>query len=190
MGWKRATPTQHYAPDRDAWTRWLEAHHDSATEVQLVFWRKATGTPCISYDAAVEEALRFGWIDGIKRKLDDERYTFRFTPRRPDSAWSESNIRGVAALEAAGRMHPAGAAAVAHARTSGAFAAAVRADQLPIELGDVLRQSPAARAAYDALPPSHRRSYHRWVGEAKKPETRARRAAQAIAHLLRATHPW
>src|SRR5262249_59309001 len=80
-----AKPLRFHAPDRAAWTAWLEQHHASAPEVFLVFYRKAAGKPSIGYAEAVEEALCFGWIDGIKHKLDDRRYSYRFTPRLPGS---------------------------------------------------------------------------------------------------------
>jgi len=110
------TEPRHYARDRAAWRRWLERYHGRRAVVRLVFYRKATGKPCPTYDEAVEEALCFGWIDGVKSKLDDERYAYRFTPRRPRSKWSASNKRRVAKLEAAGLMRPAGEAAVAEAK--------------------------------------------------------------------------
>ena len=105
-------PSRFHAPDRAAWTAWLEAHHATAAEVFLVFYRKAVGKPTIGYDEAVEEALCFGWIDGIKHKLDDERYTYRFTPRRPGSVWSDSNKARVTRLAAAGKLRPPGQAAI------------------------------------------------------------------------------
>src|SRR5262245_23462226 len=97
-----AKPPQFYARDRAAWTAWLEAHHRSAPEVFLVFYRKSSGVPTLDYASAVEEALCFGWIDGIKHKLDDERYTYRFSPRRPGSRWSVINQQRITALDAAG----------------------------------------------------------------------------------------
>jgi uncharacterized protein YdeI (YjbR/CyaY-like superfamily) len=183
-----ATPRRFRARDRAAWTAWLEEHHATEQEVFLVFHRKATGKPTITYAEAVEEALCFGWIDGIKHKLDDERYTYRFTPRRPGSRWSEINKQRIAALRSAGKLRPPGLAAIEAARSSGAWDA-VRsiATAMPPELGAALRANPQAKAAFDKLPPSHRRQYQQWVHEAKQAETRARRAAQAVSRLATGT---
>jgi uncharacterized protein YdeI (YjbR/CyaY-like superfamily) len=179
-------PRQFCPRDRAAWTAWLEKHHASAPAVSLVFYRKAAGKPTVTYAEAVEEALCFGWIDGIKHKLDDERYTYRFTPRRPGSRWSAINRQRLAALDAAGKLRPAGRAAFAAARTSGILDAPAHPpdrDTMPAELTAALRATPNARAAFEALPPSHRRLWLRYVHEAKKAETRARRAAKAVAQL-------
>jgi uncharacterized protein YdeI (YjbR/CyaY-like superfamily) len=181
-----AKPLRFHAPDRAAWTAWLEQHHATAAEISLVFYRKASGKPSIAYDEAVEEALCFGWIDGIKHKLDDQRYTYRFTPRRPGSKWSAINKQRIAALEAAGKLRPAGQAAIAAARSGGSWDLPARSavpDQLPTELAAALRASPRAKAAFDKLPPSHRRQWQLYVREAKQTETRARRAARAVTQL-------
>jgi uncharacterized protein YdeI (YjbR/CyaY-like superfamily) len=89
---------------RPQWRKWLEAHHDSASEIWLVFYKRHTGEECISYDDAVEEALCFGWIDSIVRRLDDDRYARKFTPRKPESRWSTSNRQRYAQLEARGLL--------------------------------------------------------------------------------------
>jgi uncharacterized protein YdeI (YjbR/CyaY-like superfamily) len=181
-----ARPIRFHAPDRAAWTAWLEEHHATAQEVSLVFYRKATGVASIEYAAAVEEALCFGWIDGIKHKLDDRRYTYRFTPRRPGSRWSEINKQRVAALRATGKLRPAGLAAIAAAEASGSWAAPRRdvPTRVPAELAAALRTSPKARAAFDRLPPSHRRQWQLYVHDAKQVATRQRRAARAVAQLV------
>jgi uncharacterized protein YdeI (YjbR/CyaY-like superfamily) len=178
---------RYHAKDRAAWRRWLQRNHDEREVVHLVFYRKATGKPCPTYDEAVREALCFGWVDGIKRKIDDERYSYRFTPRRAKSKWSETNKRRVAELEAEGKMRPAGRAAVAEAKRNGAWHAPPRADgkKTPPELAAALRRSKKARSLYDALAPSHRKQWNLWVAEAKKPETRERRAAKALEALPR-----
>src|SRR5215467_9290572 len=165
-----ARPLRFQAPDRAAWTAWLEQHHASATEVFLVFHRKATGKPTISYAEAVEEALCFGWIDGIKHKVDDQRYSYRFTPRRPGSKWSAINKQRIAALRAAGKLRPAALAAIAAAETSGAWHAPARTAVagMPAELSAALRASPAARAAFDRMPPGHRRQWQLYVADAKQ----------------------
>jgi uncharacterized protein YdeI (YjbR/CyaY-like superfamily) len=113
-------PAEHnsvYCPDREDWRAWLQANHDSAPEVWLIFYKRSTGKPTLSYDAAVEEALCFGWIDGIQKGLDADRYTLRFTPRKPKSNWSESNKRRVRQLITDGCMTPAGLAKVTFSLT-------------------------------------------------------------------------
>ncbi len=171
----------------------------------MVFRRKGTGAS-VSYAEAVEEALCFGWIDGVKGKLDATRYTHRFTPRRPNSRWSAPNRQRAAALIAAGLMQPAGQAAIDAAKRAGTWdppAAApppaevsalpvtpprpAEASARPAELDAALARAPAARRAYDALAPGQRRLWARWVGAAKQAETRARRAAATVAQL-RAGH--
>jgi uncharacterized protein YdeI (YjbR/CyaY-like superfamily) len=184
---RATTETRRFTPrDRAAWTAWLEKHHATEPAVALVFYRKSAGVPTISYAEAVEEALCFGWIDGIKHRLDDERYTYRFTPRRPGSAWSAINRQRLAALDAAGKLRPAGRAAIDAARASGAWdlpARANRPDEMPAELTAALRKTPKARATFDQLPPSHQRAWRGWVDQAKRAETRERRAAMAAAQL-------
>lgn len=179
-------PLRFHAPDRAAWTAWLEQHHATASEVFLVFHRKAAGVPTIGYAEAVEEALCFGWIDGIKHKLDDQRYTYRFTPRRPGSKWSPANKQRITALRAAGKLRPAGLAAIAAAEATGSWDRPGRPEdpaRVPAELTAALRASPKARAAFDKLPPSHRRQWQQYVHQAKQAETRQRRAAKAAAQL-------
>lgn len=175
-----------YAKDRAAWRRWLQRNHGRESEVLLLFYRKATGQPCVGYDEAVREALCFGWIDGLKQRVDEQRYTYRFTPRRKGSAWSPSNKRRIAELEAAGLMAPAGIAVLEAARNDGSYAVDARAPEVkeaPAELLSALRKDAAARKLYEALPPGHQRQWQRWIAEAKKSETRERRAAQTIVKL-------
>lgn len=189
-----ARSLQFHAPDRAAWTAWLEQHHAAKQEVFLVFYRKAAGRPTISYDEAVEEALCFGWIDGVKHKLDERRYTYRFTPRRPGSVWSDINKARIERLAAAAKIRPAGQAAIELARSNGAWtkpARAVMPEAMPPELATGLAKSARARRAYETATPRAQRDWQRWIHQAKQAETRIRRAAQAIAALEgRGPHPW
>jgi uncharacterized protein YdeI (YjbR/CyaY-like superfamily) len=105
--------------DRTAWRAWLESHHGRSTGVWLVTWKKSAGRPRVDYDAAVEEALCFGWVDSKSRSVDDERTSLYFTPRKPKSSWSESNVARVEKLEAAGLMHDAGRRVVDEAKALG-----------------------------------------------------------------------
>jgi len=181
-----AKPARFQPRDRAAWTAWLERHHTTAQEVSLVFLRKSTGEPTITYAEAVEEALCFGWIDGVKHKLDDERYTHRFTPRRAGSAWSQINKQRIAALDAAGKLRPAGRAAIAEARAAGTWDKPARPAmpaEMPGELTAALRANPTAQAAFAKLPPGHQRQWQQYVHQAKQAETRVRRAEKAAARL-------
>jgi len=105
--------------DRAAWRAWLDANHESSSGVWLVTWKKTAGRPRVEYDAAVEEALCFGWVDSKSRSVDDERTSLYFTPRKPKSSWSESNVARVEKLEAAGLMRDAGRRVVEEAKSMG-----------------------------------------------------------------------
>ena len=107
--------------ERAEWRDWLERNHETAPGVWLVTWKKPTGKPRVDYDAAVEEALCFGWVDSKSRAVDDERTSLYFTPRKPRSAWSKSNVARVEKLEAAGLMRPTGRRAVEEARGTGTW---------------------------------------------------------------------
>lgn len=167
------------------WRRWLERNHADESGVWLVFYKKHTGKPTLSYDEAVEEALCFGWIDSIKRGLDEERYTFKFTPRNTGSNWSPSNIRRARKLIAEGRMQASGLALVEHARANGAWGAATapRQFEMPAEFRDALAASPRAAAFFESLPPSQKRQFIGWIALAKRAETRANRLARAMELL-------
>jgi uncharacterized protein YdeI (YjbR/CyaY-like superfamily) len=173
---------------RRAWRDWLLEHHADAAEVWLVFYKRHTGKPTLSYNDAVEEALCFGWIDGIRKSVDDERYMHRFSPRKPGSKWSASNRQRVARMTEAGLMMPAGQKAVAEAQASGRWDAPARPDielAMPPELGERLAADAGAAEFFESLAPSYRRQFIAWVAMAKRPETRQRRAAEAL-DLLRA----
>ena len=171
-----------FAVDRAVWRDWLERHHAEKREIWLIFLKKHLKEPCVTYDEAVEEALCFGWIDGILRRIDDREHAVRFTPRRPRSVWSESNVVRVERLTAEGRMTEAGLALVRAAKENGAWdeAASGRPDVTPEDLAAALAAVPAADAAWRAWAPSHRRQYIYWVLDAKRPETRARRIAEVV----------
>jgi uncharacterized protein YdeI (YjbR/CyaY-like superfamily) len=145
--------------------------------------RKGVDGPKLTYKAAVDEALCFGWIDGIRKKIDDVSYTNRFTPRRPRSNWSNINIARVGELTAEGRMHPAGLAAF-EARTperSGVYSFEQREPGLPPEFEAAFRADPAAWTYFEAQPAHYRRISAHWVMSAKRDETRQRRLKQLMA---------
>jgi uncharacterized protein YdeI (YjbR/CyaY-like superfamily) len=176
-----------YARDRAAWRAWLEVNHASEPAgVWLVYYKPHAGKPSIDYEASVEEALCFGWIDGLIRRLDDERYARRFTPRKRDSYWAESNRQRVERLIEEGRMMPAGLELVEAARASGRWSEDPRPEVDPApapEFRAALAANPRASAFFDSLTPAQQRQYINWMNVAKKPETRARRVAESVALL-------
>jgi uncharacterized protein YdeI (YjbR/CyaY-like superfamily) len=163
---------------------WLEEHHETESEVWVGMWKKATGRPSLTWAQAVDEALCFGWIDGIAKRVDDERHMQRFTPRKPTSNWSAINIANVERLRAEGRMRPAGEAAFARRRDdkTAIYSHEQRKNpQLEPEEQAQLEANADAWAYFSARPPSYRKPAIWWVISAKKPETRARRLATLIA---------
>ncbi len=162
---------------------WLEQHHESETELLVGYWKKATGKPSLTWSQAVDEALCFGWIDGVVKGVDDERHVQRFTPRKPTSNWSAINIAKVEQLRAEGRMRPAGEAAFARRREdrSAIYAYEQRSDPvLEPEHEARFKANAAAWEYFMSRPPSYRKPALWWVVSAKKPETRERRIATLI----------
>lgn len=164
---------------------WLREHHETATELLVGYHKVATGIPSMTWAESVDEALCAGWIDGIRRRIDDDRYCIRFTPRRPNSSWSNVNVRRVAELTAAGCMLPAGKAAFeAWQRRSGGQTGYSYEDRDNVQLdraaSRAFRANKAAWEFFQAQPPGYRRTATFWVTSAKKPETRARRLATLI----------
>ncbi|MDB4876571.1 MAG: hypothetical protein JWM41_3017 [Gemmatimonadetes bacterium] len=166
-----------------AFREWLEKHHTAKTELLLGFHKKDSGRGGITYQEALDEALAFGWIDGIRRRIDDYGYSIRFTPRKPRSIWSAVNIKRVNELTAAGRMRDAGCAAFekrdetrsavyAYEQREGAVLDAVALK--------ALKADKKAWKFYDAQPPFYQRTSAYWINSAKKPETRAKRLATLI----------
>ena len=169
--------------DRAAWRTWLRSNHASAAEIWLVFFKKSTGKRTLPLDAAVEEALCFGWIDGLLKSLDHERHALRFTPRRKGSNWSQSNLRRARRLIAEGKMTPAGLAALDPGLVPGKPAPRTYAIRLSPDLERILKGDKAAWAGFRRLPPSHQRMYVGWIMDAKRQATRERRLAEAMAML-------
>jgi uncharacterized protein YdeI (YjbR/CyaY-like superfamily) len=162
---------------------WFEANHETATELQVGIWKKATGVPSVTWSEAVDEALCFGWIDGVRHSVDADRYTNRFTPRRRGSNWSAVNVAKVAALTREGRMRPAGIRAF-EARSdakTGVYSFEQRNDaKLTRAQERRFRADPDAWEYFQAAPPGYRRTATWWVVSAKQEATRERRLTQLI----------
>lgn len=161
---------------------WLEEHHTSADYLWVGYYKKATGKPSVTWEDTVDEALCYGWIDGIRKSRDDESYVIRFTPRQPKSVWSQRNIELVERLTAEGRMKPRGLAAFAHKDVhpdSGYRVAELTAEFAPAMIKR-FRANVEAWAFYEEQPAGYRRQTTRWVMSAKREETRLRRLSTLI----------
>jgi uncharacterized protein YdeI (YjbR/CyaY-like superfamily) len=174
---------------RDEWRQWLAENHDRETEVWLVYFKKETGKPSIPYGASVEEALCYGWVDSLIKKLDDERFLRKFTPRKEESSWSKSNIKRVEKMIAVGKMTEHGLHLVEAAKKRGSWVNPVQPPkmdfEMPPELSAALDVNPKAKQGFENLAPSHRKRYITWIAIAKRPETRQKRTAEAVKMLER-----
>lgn len=171
---------------RSQWRAWLEKNHATEDELWLIFYKKHTGKAGLVYEDAVREALCFGWIDGILKRIDDEKHTIRFSPRRKKSIWSEPNKKRVRELIKEGRMTEHGLAKIEEAKKNGRWdnAAVQRpAPDVPPELRKALARNKAARLFFDSLAPSYRKHFIYWVAMAKRDETRRRRVKEAVVLL-------
>jgi uncharacterized protein YdeI (YjbR/CyaY-like superfamily) len=169
---------------RAAWHAWLEKHHTSVTEIWLIFHKQHTGTPCIDYEGSLEEALCFGWVDSLVRRLDDDRFARKFTPRKPGSAWSLLNRRRYASLEKRGLLQEAGRANAPGAKVAIAPPRR-RWATVPKYMERALKVNDAAWRHFEQLAPSHRRKYVGWIDSAKRVETKQRRLREAVALLAK-----
>jgi uncharacterized protein YdeI (YjbR/CyaY-like superfamily) len=163
---------------------WLDEHHETADELFVGAWKKATGKPTLTWPEIVEEALCVGWIDSIRRSVPGDGWVIRLTPRRKGSIWSAVNVAKIAELRAAGRLRPAGEAAFAARRDDRtAIYSFEQARDPRLAPGDEarFRANEAAWAWFSAKPPSFRKQALHWVISAKRPETRERRLATLIA---------
>ena len=182
----KITKTLHVR-NRAEWRAWLEKHHAVETEVWLVFYKKQAARPSIAYDAAVEEALCFGWIDSIIQRMDDEKYGRKFTPRKDGSRWSAPNKRRVAKMIREGRMTEVGLAKLNYSGSEDDYGRTPqrKAEELiiPPYFKQALLGNRTAWENFNRLAPSYRRNYIRWIAAAKTDETRDRRLAEAIQLL-------
>lgn len=162
---------------------WFEQHHTTIRELWVGYYKASSGKPSITWPESVDEALCFGWIDGIRKSVDDLSYTIRFTPRKPGSIWSAVNIKRAQALTEQGRMQPAGLKAfqAREENRSAIYSYEQRNATLNEPYAKRLRQNKAAREFFQAQPPSYRKAASWWVVSAKQEETRLKRLEQLIA---------
>ena len=176
------SPTFFAAPA--AFRQWLQAHAASSSELIVGFHKVASGQACMTWSESVDEALCFGWIDGVRRRIDDHTYSIRFTPRKPSSIWSAVNIAKMEQLQTAGRMTPTGLQAFAR-RKADKSAIYSHEQAAPPELpAPQLREFQRHKKAwqfFDATPPGYKKTLLHWVTSAKRPETQAARFAQLLA---------
>jgi uncharacterized protein YdeI (YjbR/CyaY-like superfamily) len=176
-----------HADDRVTWREWLEAHHDTAAGAWLVTWRARSGRVGLDYEAAVEEALCFGWIDSTGGRVDDERGRLYFAPRKARSPWAASNKARVERLAREGRMAPAGLAAIERAKANGSWEVldSVERLEVPDDLAAALEARPPAAANFAAFTPSARKMLLGWVALAVRPGTRAARITRIAESAAR-----
>ncbi len=165
----------------EQWRRWLAHHHGSEPEVWLVFYKRHTGRASITYEDAIDDALCFGWVDSLVKRLDDARYARKFTPRKPDSKWSTANRKRYAQLKESGRLMPAG---LNRAPTDRSYDVPRPSPfKVPRYIQKAFRNRSTAWIHFEGLAPSYRRMYIGWIASAKQQETKMRRLQEAIRLL-------
>lgn len=169
-----------YIKTRSSWRSWLEKYHDREKDVWLIFYKKHTGKACISYNDAVEEALCFGWIDSIVKRLDDERFTQKFSPRKESSVWSESNRKRVQKMIEEGRMTDAGRAKLTDAFYASSAEPVRKKLPVPPDFKAALVANKKAGENFNNFAPGYQQNYIRWITSAKREETRTKRIAEAV----------
>ena len=175
---------------RAAWRAWLAKHHAVKREIWLIYHKQGSGKPRVPYGEAVEEALCYGWIDTTVKTIDAERYAQRFTPRKKGSNWSTPNLIRVKRLVQQGLMTPAGAVPLPSRRAAKGFHAKhekrlTGSTVAPRDLSAALRKDAEAARHWKVLTAGYRRLYVRWITDAKRPETRARRIAASVGRLAK-----
>lgn len=177
-----------HADSLEQWREWLSGHHGTERGVWLAIGKKGSARPSVSDNDAAEEALCFGWIDSLIKRLDDETYLKKFTPRTNTEKWSEFNIARVKRLIAEGRMQPPGRAKISDEILAGDYVPythKAKAFEVPSELLDFLSDYPQALGNFNAFPVSAKKVYCGWIMSGKREETRRKRMAEAIGLLER-----
>jgi len=174
----------HFHPlTRKEWRKWLAKNHDKSPGIWFVYYKKHTGKPVVSVADAVEEALCFGWIDSLQRRLDDERTKLVFTPRKPKSVWSRINKERIERMIASGAMAEAGLAKIEQAKANGSWNALDDSDNLnvPKDLSAALKKSKPASKNFNGFSDSAKRMILYWLGTAKREETRIARVEKIVS---------
>ncbi len=169
---------------RDAWRAWLEKNHDTKREIWLVFYKKHTNRPSLPYEEAVEESLCFGWIDSLVKRVDDDRYVQKFSPRKRNSTWSALNKKRVQKLIKEGRMTEAGLKAIEAGKQSGSWHALDNVDKLrkiPPDLAKSLSADTEAARYFKTLTSTAKKQFLWWIESAKKEKTRKKRIAMTVS---------
>lgn len=177
---------QLYVENREQWRDWLSENHATAAGVWLVFYKKETSKPTIAYEAVVEEALCFGWIDSIIKKIDAAKYARKFTPRSDKSKWSQLNKKRANKMIKQGRMTEVGLAKIRTAKETGLWDKDDRPQislHIPLEFAKALAHNKKAKENFEKLAPTYRKHYIGWITIAKRPETKKRRIEESIALL-------
>ena len=177
---------QLYVTNRDEWRNWLSENHAAEAGIWLVFYKKETSRPTIAYEAAVKEAICFGWIDSIIKKIDAARYARKFTPRSDKSKWSPLNKKRASKMIKEGRMTEVGLAKIKTAKKTGLWnidALPRISLDVPPEFAKALARNKKAKGNFDKLAPTYRKHYIGWIAVAKRQETKKRRIDESIALL-------
>jgi uncharacterized protein YdeI (YjbR/CyaY-like superfamily) len=175
-----------YVPNRVQWRKWLKSNHKKNNGIWLIFYKKHTDISTLEYGEAVEEALCFGWIDSIIKKIDEDKYVRKFTPRKPKSKWSPLNKKRVNKLIKAGLMSEQGLAKVKDAKKlgtwNGEYGPNISLD-MPEEFKNALSKSKKAQEYFNSLAPTYRKHYIGWIATAKRDVTKKKRIKEAISLL-------
>jgi len=171
-----------------AFRKWLAANHAKAKELWVGFYKKSSGKPSITWPESVDEALCFGWIDGVRKRIDDESYVIRFSPRKPNSIWSSVNIRHAQRLISEGRMRPSGLKAFEARKEnrSGIYSYEQRSPELEAKYAAKFKRNKTAWKFFQSQPPSYRKMLNWWVISGKQEETRIKRLEKLIEASARA----
>ncbi|MFH1314049.1 MAG: YdeI/OmpD-associated family protein [Candidatus Eisenbacteria bacterium] len=175
---------QLYVTGREEWRAWLKKNHDTVKKIWLIYYKKHTGKPRIPYDDAVEEALCFGWIDSTVKRLDDERYMQKYTPRKAKSVWSETNKARAKKMIQQGRMTETGLSRIRDAKRSGEWKKAGSRDlpdEIPHDLKRALAANKSAKRNFENLAPSYKKQFIWWISSAKRDETRQKRIEKTVS---------
>jgi uncharacterized protein YdeI (YjbR/CyaY-like superfamily) len=173
----------------EEWREWLARHHDAESEVWLIFHKKHTGKPSVAYKDALDEALCYGWIDSLIKRIDADRYARKFTPRKLESNWSSVNIKRYDELKAANRLAAPGLARSPNGRPVVDGARTYKPNVVPAYIVNAIRKDGKAWPLFEKLAPSHRRLYVMWIDSAKRDDTRQKRIAEAIKMLRAGKKP-